>query len=111
MIAATWGGRVIRNTMEFSAHEIGVMNEIFGQQGLKRLTIRASFARGYLAVSEDVDMVMEFYYPSDFGAVLASMKFALKGILKLKIDVVTANDVERSLCIFVNGKRVLIFEE
>lgn len=111
MIAATWGGRVIRNTMEFSAHEIGVLTEFFGTERLRRITITASFARGYLSVSKDVDMVMEFYYPSNFGAVLAAMKFALRGVLKLRIDIVTASNVERSLSIFINGKRVLIFEE
>lgn len=76
---------VIRERMELSGHDITLLHEFFTGDRLKKLTIRGSFSRGCLSVSKDVDMIMEFYYPSDFGSVLAAMKFALKGILKLRI--------------------------
>jgi len=97
--------------MELSGRDIDVLSEFFGTERLQKLTIRGSFARGYLAISRDIEMIMEFYYPPDFGSVLAAMKFALKGILKLKIDIVTINGVEKSLSVFLNNSRVLIFEE
>ncbi|MEJ0034034.1 MAG: hypothetical protein WDO15_28545 [Bacteroidota bacterium] len=97
--------------MDFSGHDIDVLHAFFGKERLRRVTIRASFARGMLAVSRDVDMVMELNYPPDFGTALASVKFALKGILKLKIDIETVNGVARGLSVFINGGRVLIFEE
>lgn len=97
--------------MEFSGQDIDVLNAFFGKEALKRITIRASFARGMLAISRDVDMVMELNYPPDFGTALASIKFALKGILKLKIDIETVNGVARCLSIFINDRRMLIFEE
>ena len=97
--------------MEFSGHDIDLLHAFFGGERLKRLTIRASFTRGMLAVSRDVDMIMEFNYPPDFGAALASMKFALKGTLKLKIDAETSNGVVRCLSVYLNSGRALIFEE
>jgi predicted nucleotidyltransferase len=97
--------------MELSGHDIDLLREFFGKDRLKLLTINISFSRGYLAVSRDVDMIIEFYYPSDFGSVLAAMKFAIRGILKLKIDIVTVNGVERSLSVYMKDKRLLIFEE
>ncbi len=97
--------------MEFSGRDIDLLHAFFGNERLKRVTIRASFSRGMLSVSRDVDVVMELEYPTGFGPVLASMKFALKGILKLKIDVETVNGVARCLSVFMNSGRVLIFEE
>ena len=97
--------------MELSARDIDVLKEFFGKERLWRVTISASFARGLLGVSRDVDMIMEFNYPSDFGVTLASMKFALKGILKMVIDIETVNGVARSLAVYINSGRVLIFEE
>jgi len=97
--------------MELSGYDISVLQEFLGKERLKRVTIRGSFARGMLAISRDVDMVVELNYPPDFGASLASIKFALKGIFKLRIDIETINGVQRCLSIFINSGRVLIFEE
>jgi predicted nucleotidyltransferase len=97
--------------MEFSGHDIDVLHAFFGRERLKRVTITASFARGVLAISRDVDMIMEFNYPPDFGLALASLKFALKGIVKLRIDIETVAGVARCLSVFINSGRVLIFEE
>jgi predicted nucleotidyltransferase len=97
--------------MELSGHDIDVLRAFFGQERLKRVTITASFARGMLSVSRDVDMIIELNYPADLGPVLASMKFALRGILKLKVDAETVNGVARCLSVFLNNGRVLIFEE
>ncbi|HEX8061297.1 MAG TPA: hypothetical protein VF473_10200 [Cyclobacteriaceae bacterium] len=117
MVAICDGRSVLRSeeyaetSVEFSGNDIELLQAFLGRERLKRLTIRASFARGMLAVSRDVDMIMEFNYPPDLGAALASMKFALKGILKLKIDVETSSGVGKCLSVFINGGRVLIFEE
>jgi predicted nucleotidyltransferase len=97
--------------MEFSSLDIDLLRSFFGNERLKRVTITASFARGMLAVSRDVDMILELNYPPDIGPTLAAIKFALKGILKLKIDIETANGVNRCLSLFMNGRRLLIFEE
>ena len=97
--------------MDFSGHDIDVLHAFFGNEHLKRVTIRTSFARGMLAASRDVDMVMELNYPPDFGTALASIRFALKGILKVKIDIETVSSVSRCLSVFMNAERVLIFEE
>lgn len=96
--------------MEFSSHDIDLLHAFFGGEHLKRLTISASFSRGMLAVSRNVEVIMEFHYPPDFGATLASMKFALKGILKLKIEAETTSGVGRCLSVYLNSGRVLIFE-
>jgi hypothetical protein len=56
-------------------------------------------------------MLIELNYPTDFGPMLATLKFALRGILKLRIDIETVNGVSRCLSVFMNAKRVLIFEE
>src|ERR1700750_3429106 len=101
----------ITNTMEFSSHDIDVLQSFFGKEQLKRITIQASFSRGMLSLSRDVDMIMELNSQPDFGTALASIKFALKGILKLKIDIETINGVARCLSVFMNGRRMLIFEE
>jgi predicted nucleotidyltransferase len=97
--------------MELSGHDIDILRAFFGRERLRRVTINVSFARGLLSVSRDVDMIMELNYPSNFGATLASMKFALRGILKLKIEIETTNGVQRCLSAFMNNGRVLIFEE
>jgi predicted nucleotidyltransferase len=97
--------------MEFSSHDIDLLHSFFGKDRLRRVTITASFARGMLAISRDVDMIIELNYPPDFGTALASIKFALRGILKLKIDIETANGVSRCLSVFMNNRRMLIFEE
>ena len=96
------------NATTYTTH---TLNFHAAAERLKKVVIKASFARGMFAVSRDVDMVMELNYPTDFGPVLASIKFALKGILKLKIDVETMNGVQRCLAVFINNRRVLIFEE
>lgn len=64
-----------------------------------------------LSLTPDVDMTIELNYPRDFGPTLASIKFGIKGILKLRIDVETINGVRKCLSIFMNSNRVLIFEE
>jgi predicted nucleotidyltransferase len=97
--------------MDLSGHDIDVLNAFFGTERLKRITITASFSRGVLAVSRDVDMIIELNHPPDFGTALASIRFALKGILKLKIDIETVSGVSRCLSVFINARRTLIFEE
>jgi predicted nucleotidyltransferase len=97
--------------MELSPPDIDMLNEFFGKESLKRITIRGSFAKGMLSLSRDVDMLFELDYPAALGPVLASMKFALRGILRLHIDIETVSGVRRCISVFLNERRTLIFEE
>ena len=97
--------------MELSGFDIDVLNAFLGKERLKRLTIRFSFARGPLSFSRNTDMIVEMNYPPSFGSALANLKFAMNGILKLRLDIETLNGVKKSLSVFINGQRVLIFEE
>jgi len=97
--------------MELSPLDIDLLNEFFGSEGLKRMTIKGSFAKSILSLTRDVDMLFELNYPASFGPVLASMKFALTGILKLRIDIETVTGTQRCLSVLINERRMLIFEE
>ena len=98
-------------TMELSPLDIDMLNEFFGKESLKRITVRGSFARSIVSLSRDADMLFELNYPTSFGPALASMKFALSGILKLRIDIETVTGSQRCLSVLINDRRTLIFEE
>ena len=98
--------------MELSATNKKLLQHYFANRPVRRAYVFGSFARKTaVSVKSDLDLLVELDHEKPIGMKFFSYQTELEELLKMKVDLISANGLSRHVKPFVDKDKVLIYEK
>ena len=97
--------------MKLNKEQINSITSYFQDKPVKRAYIFGSYARGDADEKSDLDLMVELDYSKKIGLGFFRMQDDLESLMNTRVDVVTADSLSKYIKPYVEGEKVLIYEE
>ena len=95
--------------MNFDSTIREVIGSYFRSQPVIKAYVFGSYARGESVSGSDIDLLVELDHSSPVGLRFIQMKLDLEKILRLKVDLVSANGVSRYIKPIIDKEKQLVY--
>lgn len=96
--------------MNLSAHNMMVLRHFFSSGPFKKAYLFGSYARNEADKNSDLDILVELDHSSPIGMKFFGYQAELEDLLKVKVDLVSAEGLSKYVKPFIDKEKVLIYE-
>ena len=96
--------------MNLSTNDLLLIQHFFASRPVKKAYLFGSYARNEADKNSDLDILVELDHSRPIGMKFFGYQVELEDLLKLKIDLLSAEGLSKYLKPFVDKDKVLIYE-
>jgi uncharacterized protein len=96
--------------MNLLTENIDLIRNYFHDKPVRKAFLFGSYSRGDVSPDSDVDILVELDYSKPIGLEFIQMQLELEDLLRIKVDLVSANGLSKYIKPFVDKDKVLIYE-
>jgi len=96
--------------MHLSSKDMSVLKYFFSIRPVKKAYLFGSYARNEADKNSDLDILVELDHSHPIGMKFFGYQVELEDLLKLKVDLVSAEGLSKYVKSFVDKDKVLIYE-
>lgn len=96
--------------MNLSTNNISLLKNFFAVRPVKKAYLFGSYARNEADKNSDLDILVELDHSHPIGMKFFGYQLELEDLLKLKVDLVSAEGLSKYVKPFVDKDKILIYE-
>ncbi len=96
--------------MHLSKQKLNLITNYFQDKPVLKVYLFGSYARGEADRKSDVDILVELDYSQKVGLMFFGMESELEGLLRKKVDLVSANGLSPYIKPYIEADKKLIYE-
>ncbi len=93
-----------------SSNNIDQLQHFFADRPVKKAYLFGSHSRNEANANSDVDILVELDHSSPIGMKFFTYQIELEDLLKMKVDLVSSEDLSKYVKSFVDKDKILIYE-
>ena len=87
-----------------------MLQHYFAERPVKKAYLFGSYSRNEADVNSDLDILVELDHTNPIGMKFFAYQFELEDLLKMKVDLVSAEGLSKHVKPFVDKDKILIYE-